>query len=106
MVAKGRGGELLLMPGWWYAISAASLVDRIERTPDLLAHAAAISCPSLAIRGSLEPASTYPMEEFARRAAGPASYRVIEGCDHWYVGFESVVSAAIVEWLDRPGGLA
>lgn len=100
LVAQGRGQELMLLPSWWYAISAESLVDRIENTPDLLAHAPDVRCASLAIRGSLEPASTYPMEEFARRAGGPAEAHVIEGSDHWYSGYESVVSDAIVAWLD------
>lgn len=99
MVADGRGKELILLPSWWYAISAESLLDRIERTPDLLAQACSVSCPSLAIRGSLESPGTYPMEEFARRAAGPSTTHVIEGSDHWYVGFESIVTEIIVRWL-------
>src|SRR5262249_42869797 len=36
-VARGRGRELMLMPGWWYAISAESFLDRLTETPDTLA---------------------------------------------------------------------
>lgn len=103
MVAEGRGSELILLPAWWYAISAESLLDRIERTPDLLAEAPAVTCPSLAIRGSLESPTTYPMEEFSRRTAGPSVAHVIKGSDHWYAGYEPDVSHAIVQWLDAPG---
>lgn len=99
LVAAGRGDELLLMPRWWYVISAASLVDRIDRTPGLLAVAPSIRCPTLAVRGSLEPASTYPMEEFAAQVRGPASAHVIEGSDHWYRGCESEVAELVAGWL-------
>lgn len=109
LVDQGCGDELMLLPGWWYAISASSLVDRIENTPDLLTQAGAITCPSLAIRGSLESSTSYPMEEFALRAAGPAEARIIEGGDHFYTGREGLVDETIVDWLTtaphvwRPG---
>jgi pimeloyl-ACP methyl ester carboxylesterase len=101
LVAEGRGHELILLPNWWYAITAESLIDRIDNTPDLLARAPAIRCPSLALRGSLESPIGYPMEEFAHRAAGPSEVCIIEGSDHWYAGYERVVADAVVEWLIR-----
>jgi pimeloyl-ACP methyl ester carboxylesterase len=99
LVAEGRGDELILLPSWWYAITAASLVDRMDNTPDLLARASSVTCPSLAIRGSTESPVTYPMEEFARRAAGPSEAHIVEGSDHWYTGYESVVTDLVAEWL-------
>lgn len=99
LVAAGRGSELLLMPRWWYAISADSLIDRIGNTPGLLAAAPAVTCPTLAIRGSLEPPGRYPMEEFAARTPGPASAHVIEGADHWYRGHESTVAELVATWI-------
>ncbi|TMG88884.1 MAG: hypothetical protein E6H72_13410, partial [Betaproteobacteria bacterium] len=45
LVASGRGRELMLMPGWWYAISAQSYLDRLTETPDALALAPTIKCP-------------------------------------------------------------
>src|ERR1700704_3644075 len=47
MVKSGRGRELMLMPGWWYAISAESFLDRLTETPDTLALAPRVKCPSL-----------------------------------------------------------
>lgn len=104
LVSQGRGSELILMPQWWYAISAASLLDRVHNTPDLLAAAPAVNCPALAVRGSLEPAGTYPMEEFAARTAGPATVRVIDAADHWYGGHESRVAELVGEFLETCSG--
>ena len=100
LVADGRGDELMLLPNWWFVISAASLVDRHENTPDLLNNARSIRCPSLFLVGDLESTEVYPAEEFARRAAGPAEARVLEGCDHWYTGLENEVGDAVAGWLD------
>ena len=36
LVAAGRGRELMLMPGWWYVISAESFLDRLTEMPDVL----------------------------------------------------------------------
>lgn len=99
LVADGRGDELLLMPGWWFAISAASLVDRHENTPDLLADATRIRCPSLYVVGDQEPAETYPAAEFARRTPGPSRAHVLADCDHWYTGHRDEVADLVAEWL-------
>lgn len=99
LVAAGRGDELLLMPGWWYAISAASLVDRHENTPDLLGNASLIRCPSLFLVGDQEAAEIYPAETFAALSAGPSDARVIPHCDHWYTGVEDEVGQTVVAWL-------
>lgn len=101
LVAAGRGGELLLLPRWWYAVSAASLADRIDATPDLLEQAPQVTCPTLAIRGSEEPITTYPMEDFAAKAAGPAEAIVVEGSDHWYRGHEHEVTRLVQSSLAR-----
>ena len=36
LVAAGRGRELMLVPGWWYVISAESFLDRMTEMPDVL----------------------------------------------------------------------
>src|SRR2546422_11472020 len=51
LVASGRGRELMLMPGWWYAISAESYLDRLTETPDGLALAPAIKGPTPDVHG-------------------------------------------------------
>ena len=51
LVAAGRGRELMLVPGWWYVISAESFLDRMSEMPDVLELAPTIRCPTLFIRG-------------------------------------------------------
>src|SRR5262245_27796233 len=50
MVNEGRGRELMLMPGWWYAISAESFLERLTETPDVLALAQEVTCPTRFLR--------------------------------------------------------
>ena len=73
MVAEGRGRELMLMPGWWYAISAESFLDRLTETPDVLELAPKIQCPTLFVRGDRESLEQYPAEEFISRM-GPTTW--------------------------------
>jgi pimeloyl-ACP methyl ester carboxylesterase len=98
MVADGRGRELMLVPGWWYAITAESFLE-LDRCPDILELAPRIRCPVLYLRGDRESREIYPAEEFARRCAGAATVQVVPDCDHFYVGRETAVSAIVCRWL-------
>jgi len=98
-VAQGRGRELMLMPGWWYAISAESFLDRLTETPDVLALAAQVKCPSLFVRGDKEPRDAYPAEEFRARAGGPCTVEIVPDCDHFYNGREEAVTQRVASWL-------
>lgn len=100
LVAEGRGRELMLLPGWWYAVSAASLVDRHDHTPDLLEAAAGVRCPSLFLVGEAEDPTVYPAHEFAAVSPGPAEARIVAGADHWYTGVEAQVAAVVTRWLE------
>ena len=104
LVASGRGDELMLLPGWWNVLSAASFVDLLTETPDILELAPRISCPVLYLRGDAEPAVLYPAEDFAQRSSGPCEVEIVEGCDHFYNGVEDTVSARIVQWLSATLG--
>ena len=73
LVAEGRGKTLLLMPGWWYVITAESFIDRLTEVPDVLALAPQVKCPILYIRGDQENAERYPAEAFVGRACAPAT---------------------------------
>jgi pimeloyl-ACP methyl ester carboxylesterase len=101
LVAAGRGRELMLMPGWWYVISAESFLDRMEEMPDILELAPRIRCPSLFIRGDQESAQNYPAEDFQRRAGGPSAVEIVPNCDHFYVGCEERVTELVASWLAR-----
>lgn len=101
LVASARGRELMLMPGWWNAISAESYLDRLTETPDTLELAPGVKCPSLFVRGDQESREGYPAEEFKTRAGGPCTVEIISNCDHFYNGREEAVGALVVSWLRR-----
>jgi pimeloyl-ACP methyl ester carboxylesterase len=99
LVEEGRGRELMLMPGWWYAISAESFLDRLTETPDTLALAPKVKCPSLFVRGDKEPREQYPAEEFRTHSGGPCAVEIVADCDHFYNGREDAVAALVTSWL-------
>jgi pimeloyl-ACP methyl ester carboxylesterase len=105
MVKAGRGKELMLMPGWWYVISAESFLDRLSEMPDVLQLAPEIKCPTLYIRGDKEPKANYPAEAFKVRAGGPCDVEIVANCDHFYVGREAAVADLVAGWLQRTLGL-
>ena len=99
MAKEGKGRELMLLPGWWYATSAASFLD-LANCPDILALAPKIRCPVLYLRGDQEPVDLYPAEEFARRCGGRCTVEIVPQCDHFYRGREGAVSDAVFRWLN------
>jgi len=101
MVKADCGRELMLMPGWWYAISAESFLDRLTETPDTLELAPKVKCPTLYIRGDREPRANYPAEDFESLAGGPCTVEIIPDCDHFYDGRETAVAEIVSSWLSR-----
>ena len=99
MVKSGRGKELMLLPGWWYACTAESFLDLLTEVPDILELAPAIRCPVLFARGDREPRALYPAEEFAKRAGGPCRVEIVPDCDHFYIGREAAISVLVSDWL-------
>jgi len=100
LVKTGRGGELMLLPGWWYAITAESFLD-LRNCPDILELAPRIACPTLYLRGDKELRDLYPAEEFARRAKSPCEVQIVPGCDHFYVGREEEIAGRVSRWLSH-----
>jgi pimeloyl-ACP methyl ester carboxylesterase len=98
LVRSGRAKELMLLPGWWYAITAESFLE-LDRCPDILELAPRVRCPVLYLRGDREPRDLYPAEEFARRCGGPCTVEIVPDCDHFYVGRETPVSEIVCRWL-------
>ncbi len=101
MVAAGRGDELMLMPGWWYVITAKSFIDRDTMMPDVLELAPQITCPVLYLRGDQESAETYPAEAFKARAKGSCDVGIVPNCDHFYRGREYAVIYRVTSWLRK-----
>lgn len=100
MVAAGRGRELMLMPGWWYVVSAESFIDLQTNLPDVLALAPRITCPTLYLCGDEEPTDLYPAATFAERSPANVTVDIVPRCGHFYVDREDDVTARVVRWLD------
>ena len=100
LVDTGRSQELMLMPGWFYVITAGSFVDLETELPVLLDNASKITCPVLYVRGDREDRDLYPAERFAELAGGPVDVRILPDCDHFYTGVEREVGELVAAWLD------
>lgn len=100
LVAAGRASELMLVPGWWYVISAGTYVEYLDHIPDLLECSTRITCPTLFLRGDQEPADIYPAEEYVRLSPAPVEFEVLPACDHYYLGKEAAVATMVADWLD------
>jgi len=101
LVASGKPRQLMLIPAWWWVISARTYLDRLTNAPDLVENAKRIKCPVLFIRGDQEPMENYPAEKFGANCAGPCDVVIVPDCDHFYVGAENRVSIIAMEWLKR-----
>jgi hypothetical protein len=77
LVAAGRGRELMLVPGWWYVMSAESFLDRMTEMPDLFELAPTIHCPTLFIRCDEESSETCPAERFKSRSEATPLQRIV-----------------------------
>ncbi len=104
LVAAGRPRELMLIPAWWWVISARTFLDRLTNAPDLVANAGKIKCPVLFIRGDQEPETNYPAERFKRNCGASCEVSIIPKCDHFYVGAEDRVAKVVTDWLTRTLG--
>lgn len=101
LVDSGRPEALLLMPGWWYVVSAATYLDmESDAIPRVVEAAPRIRCPVLYLRGELEDPEMYPAEQFAAAASVPVDVRIVPGADHFYSGCEAEVGQMVADWLD------
>jgi len=106
LVAEGRGRELMLLPGWWWVISAESLCDRLDTIPDLVGLAPRVRCPTLFLKSREEPETAYPARAFAAACGGPCEIVELAGCDHWYNGRDQEVAQAVAGWVAKRPQLA
>lgn len=109
MIADGRGGDLLLLPGWWYVATAESYIDRLTSMPNTVETAPRIECPVLYVRGDREMRDSYPAEDFAAASAGPCDVEIVPDCDHFYKGREDAVIDLVRSWIQKtlnPGAWA
>ncbi len=104
MVAAGRGKELIALEDWPWIISAEVVVDaqtpgRVVPLSDLLAR---YQGPLLVFCGDAGHDARLLVGARAgfERSPSPAKrLEILEGCDHFYVGFEARVIALLADWL-------
>ena len=101
LCAMGRGRDVMLVPGWWVAVSAESFLDRIAGMPDMMALAPRIKCPVLCLIGDQESGNHYAAEEFKALAGGPCEVAVVPDCEHFYKGRETAVTEIVAGFLKR-----
>jgi pimeloyl-ACP methyl ester carboxylesterase len=101
LIAAGKAKELIQLSGWWNVISAESALDIFSNVPAILDLAPDITCPVLYIKGAEEPDDLYPIDEFQTKCGGPCDIEILEGCDHFYNGFEDKVSSIVTTWLAK-----
>ncbi len=99
MMERGDGAELMIVPGWWYVISAQTYVEFLDNCPDIVEMAGQVPCETLFVRSVEEPPDLYPAEEFAARSRQPVDIRIIEAGGHYYLGGERLVNDAVAYWL-------
>ena len=99
LVESGDGDQLLVVPGWWYVISAATYVDLLDNCPDIVEFAAHIPCDALYIRSTEEPPSLYPGELISDRSPFSVKVSVRDVGGHYYVDHEDEVAGAVAAWL-------
>jgi pimeloyl-ACP methyl ester carboxylesterase len=99
LVAEGRGNQLLLVPGWWYVISANTYVEFLDHCPDVVELASQIPCETLFVRSQEEPADVYPAEQVAERSPHPVDIEVLDAGGHYYAGGEDMEARVVAGWL-------
>ncbi|NEK85577.1 alpha/beta hydrolase [Blastococcus saxobsidens] len=108
MVAEGRGRDLIPVSGWYHAISAGSLVQRLEEPDGIwLSDLRQRTAPVLLAWGDAEPRDALWNELFAEFAGDGDQRLVLRGADHYYRGQEGELAAGIASFLElvglRPG---
>jgi len=104
LVAQGRPRDLILLPEWPWIMSAEAVVDPLapgatEPLADLLARYAG---PLLVFCGDqmLDARLLGGARTAYDRSPSPAKrLEVLAGCDHFYVGHETRVTALMKAWL-------
>jgi alpha/beta superfamily hydrolase len=105
LVAEGRGRELIPVPGWFHAISAASLVQRLAEPPGLWeSNVRQRSAPMLLAWGDAEPRHAL-WDRLFGELARPGDRRVVlPGAGHYYRGYEDQLAAAVGDFLTAATG--
>jgi pimeloyl-ACP methyl ester carboxylesterase len=99
MVAAGQGHQLIAVPRWFHAISAASLVERADEPPGWFeGNLRRLQMPTLLLYGDRE---SRPDLWNALLEGVPAARkgRAVVHSEHSYIGQEDAVAAAILDFV-------
>jgi hypothetical protein len=100
MVAAGRGHHLLALPQWFFAISAASLLERVTEKQDRWVTGMNGShAPVLLVWGDREERGDLWRELFARVTAPDKVAVELAGCGHSYLGREVELAEHVARFV-------
>jgi pimeloyl-ACP methyl ester carboxylesterase len=98
LVRAGFGHRLISLPSWYYAISAASLLERAEEPDDTWLKAVrANTSPLFVLWGGVESRASH-WRDVVGGLEGDVRSHEVAGADHNYMGFEDVVARAVTEF--------
>ena len=100
MVDAGRGHELIAASTWFYAISAQSLLDRLDEPDEAwLELMNSSSTPVLHLWGSRETRGPLWQARFDALTAPSKTRVVVEGADHSYLDHMTELGRAIEDFV-------
>jgi len=101
MVADGQGYALIPLPQWYFAISAASLVERADEPENIWVDwMPSLAAPVLMFYGDLE-VDDVPVwyEGFTKSPSQQKRLVVLANADHSYIGGEQTVCAEVSRFV-------
>lgn len=102
LVAAGRGHELLPLRGWYWAVSASTLLDRAAEPPDLFDKSIdKLKIPLMILFGAREARRRDWTAIADHYRGGSTEIAVIQNSEHMYLGFEDEVAGNILQFLTR-----
>src|SRR5262249_31646492 len=106
MVEAGKGHLLIALPTWYYAISAQSLLARVDEPDDAwISGMAASSSPVLCVAGGAESRVPDWRATMDALAVPDKKFVVIDGADHNFIGSERAVADLVTGFiLDKARG--
>lgn len=102
--ATGQADDLMPLPKWHWAISAASLLSRFQEAPDVWDRTfERLRLPILMLYGDHEERAPR-WHAIIAEYPGPSTRQAIAGANHHYTGREDQVATAVQDFLhDLPG---
>jgi len=101
MVSQGRGHHLIPVEGWFYAISATTLIERAGQQDGVWLRALnASDSPLLMAWGTLESRHDLWTDMFDQIETPNKVKLAIEECDHRFIDYERELAAAVREFVN------